>query len=187
VYEKYILWNNDDEFVEGAINANKNYGPFVRYLTGLLSDTEYVIFQDNDLLLNKKTINDLLEFNKKNPDSLVGLLGKKLSDDPIHLYTKSNYLYGEIQEVDIIISKVLMMKRKLIPSILEFGMHFEPIGRCDDIVVSMANKKNGRKNFIIPGNMTELDEEKIGLRYEENHFRERDEILVRILKHSNLH
>lgn len=185
-YDRYIIWNNDDEIIDGAINANKNYGPYIRFLVALLSDSEYVIFQDNDLLLERKTVNDMLEFNKMHPDALVGLWGKNL-DNSQYPYTGNGQsnptnptLCGEMKEVDIIISRTLMMRRKLIPMILEFGLNFEPILRGCDIIASMANKNAGHKNFIIPGNAILLDEQGIGLWHEKDHFKLRDDLCIRI-------
>lgn len=69
--KRVLIWNNDDagdwdlaRFIDraevGVINAPDNYGPQARFLAGLLADTEWVLFHDNDVRLEPDGLRNLL-------------------------------------------------------------------------------------------------------------------------------
>ena len=182
-YKKVIVWNNDSTVtIPGAINSSKNYGSWSRYIAGLCADTEWVIFQDNDLILDECNIEKLYLFCKEHDNCIAGYYGRQLIRSQ-HPYIQAKILENiqEAVEGDIVVGRLSMMRRDFIPKVLEFGANIENIGSCDDIVASFANKKHGNKNYIVPLTIAEIPTEGQGLCNQPDHYVNRDEMCKKLL------
>jgi hypothetical protein len=113
--ERVIVWNNmpDALSVEGAevINAGRNWGIAARFAAAYLARTEYVFFQDNDLMVQWGTLKNLMAFCPGEGESLE-LQGRNFG--PWHApYSQSCYVTNppECQIVHVGLSRVSLMKR----------------------------------------------------------------------------
>lgn len=176
---KVILWNNDDEALIGAINSPKNYHSWVRYVAALLSPDEYILFQDDDIVLSPEAINSMAAKLSDNPESIVGLFGKNLADDN-YPYTHAVNVEGATEEVDVVLGRAFMLKKPTLVRILAECIKHE-LKQDDDILASLVNKKSGYKNFVVPGEVENLDEEGHGYFYEgAAHYNRRDAMCLKM-------
>lgn len=115
VPEAIIIWNNTERAigVPGAdvINAGRNWGIAARYAAAYLARTEYVLFQDNDVLVQPMTLEAMLRELKKWPgDVSIELQGRMLGNPP-NAYATSTYLTNIDRGVDIGLSRLSLMRR----------------------------------------------------------------------------
>jgi GT2 family glycosyltransferase len=91
--ERVIIWNNTPESIwvprAAMINAGQNWGIAARFAAAYLATTEYVFFQDNDLIVQPKTIANLMKYAPAEGES-IELQGRCFGswDAP---YSRSSY------------------------------------------------------------------------------------------------
>jgi Glycosyl transferase family 2 len=108
-----LIWNNmPGAFgVTGAdvINANKNWGIAARFAAAYLAQTDFVLFQDNDVLVQAGTVKNMLSYAPDHGES-VELQGRIFgpSDAP---YWRSEYVTGVDRIVDVGLSRISLMRR----------------------------------------------------------------------------
>lgn len=168
-YKNKIIWNNGGATMTDAINANKNYGVLVRWLTALLAPTEYVLMNDNDIYIPQETAQKMLNKIKSNPTAIVGVVGVNLGQD--HKYTTGTKFESKYMAVDIVVGEAMMMSKKIIPKILETMINLD-WWNTDDCIASLVNKNN----WIVAGEFERLDEGGSGLYLNDKHYLKRDAI-----------
>lgn len=111
-----IIWNNTAEqlHVGGAdvINAGHNWGVAARFAAAYLARTNYVLFQDNDLLVQPGTLRNMTR-NLPPFGVSIELQGRMFGPDEAP-YTRSEYLtnvQGPYQLVDVGLSRLSLMQR----------------------------------------------------------------------------
>lgn len=113
VPDEVIVWNNLDHAVEvpnaQVINAGRNWGIAARFAAAYLARTKYVFFQDNDLIVQRGTLQNMLAYAPADGVS-VELQGRVLNDGP-HPYSQSEYVTGVRRIVDIGLSRMSLMTR----------------------------------------------------------------------------
>jgi hypothetical protein len=172
-HEKYIIWNNDDEPIKGAINSNKNYGPLSRWVVALLADTDYLLMLDNDIDVPEETVKKMLDLASKE-NCIVGLFGRILSDN-YPMYSNGIEYKSVNMEVDTVLGRVMLVPKIIIPKILDRMINLNH-KHCDDVIASLVNKELGNKNYIISGDYNNLDEGDVGDHLNSNHYPDRDNI-----------
>jgi hypothetical protein len=114
-----IIWNNTPAHiqVEGAdvIEAGRNWGITARFAAAYLARTHFVFFQDNDLVVEKETLGNLMLWNPgENEDVAIEMQGRMLGNWSAP-YTTSEYVDGytlnECRTVDIGLSRMSLMTR----------------------------------------------------------------------------
>lgn len=116
--QKAIVWNNSRQAVDvpaaEVIQSGKNWGIAARFAAAYLARTEYVLFQDNDLLVQPETVSNLLEHGPQDGES-VELQGRVFGpwEAP---YSQSSYVSGLTpgfagQVVDVGLSRLSLMRR----------------------------------------------------------------------------
>ena len=175
--EIIVFNNNPDNTLKFdnaiVINSGKNFGCKVRHALGLVADTSHLLFIDDDVMLKKTTISDFDNWGKVYPEAILGIWGRilKKSKEP---YTDSEGVTANTvnaHEVDVVLGKVhYCNKNKLyLPFI---GGHNTSE---DDIALSLANKKAGFKNYIIPTGIKELPVGEFSLSNRPDHYQRRNE------------
>lgn len=114
--DRVIIWNNTPkliqlQFVAGAdvIDAGRNWGIAARFAAAYLATTEYVFFQDNDLMVQPKTLANLMKYAPPHGQS-VELQGRIFGswDAP---YSQSQYITGMDSIVHVGLSRFSLMRR----------------------------------------------------------------------------
>ena len=70
-----------------VLNSNKNYGTYFRYAAPLLAENKLICWGDDDLLIEKGLMRDLLDL--WSDDKLVGIMGKNFTGKTY--YTATGY------------------------------------------------------------------------------------------------
>ena len=176
--EEIFVFNNNPEIslkVDNAIviNSGYNFGCKVRHAIGMCVDTSHVLFIDDDVMLKKTTIADFENWASVYPDAILGLWGRKLAKgkkpysqaegiglDPVNAF-----------EVDVVIGRVHYCKKEKLALPFVGGHNTTE----DDIALSLANKKAGFKNYVIPSfGIKNLPSGEYSLCQRPDHFERRD-------------
>ena len=158
------------------INMPRNFGCRARHIISLLYPADYYLIQDDDLVIGKKTLENFVRH--RNRGDCLGYLGKVFRTED-KIYQKAQHIDAKkIQEpvpVDMVIGRIHFYPyRAILRSLvtqMEAGITNDK--NTDDILISMPNNP-----FVIPATreeyFTSLDEEGVGLSFEEHHFSDRD-------------
>lgn len=133
--ERVIIWNNTPLAlsVEWAhvINAGENWGIASRFAAAYLATSEYVFFQDNDLMVQRKTLENLMNYAPRHGQS-IELQGRCFGsyDAP---YSRSTYYTGVDRIVDVGLSRFSLMRRS---TAMRLATIVPPRATDDDLWVS---------------------------------------------------
>jgi hypothetical protein len=170
-----IVWyNQQDRALMGiASTFNTLLG---RYAAALVADTEYVFVQDDDLLVEPRTIERLLKTASDFPEKIVGVKGMNLARGTDKPYSGGQATVGAC---DVVLGRAWACHRQaLLPGIELILKHNLQPGRSDDILFNMANR--GGLAIASPEYIN-FDEEGVGLSHEPQHFEERDAMALRLI------
>jgi hypothetical protein len=178
--------NYDDDRVT-VIKSTKSFLPHIRFALGLVSDTDYCFFIDDDLTVRNKTLENFAFF--AHPQAILGLEGSVLgkTDNP---YTDDTPIKrgNEARPVDIIIRTYFVPTKLLLYGFaLKLKYPKLPKVSLDDIFLCLGNKYfNKGSNYVIPvteeSDLTELDEAGVGQSHGEDHYRNRN-LVCRFLRY----
>lgn len=137
--ETIIIWNNTPYTlaITGAqiINAGKNWGIAARFAAAYLARTEYILFQDNDVMVQPGTLRNLMAQSPGDGEP-VELQGRVFGpwEAP---YSQSIYVDGRDfetpQKVDIGLSRISLMRRS---TAMRLAAVIPPDATDDDIWTS---------------------------------------------------
>jgi GT2 family glycosyltransferase len=177
-----MIFNNNPEYtveIPGAvcINSQVNLGSSIRYAMAYATGAKYVIGHDDDLCLGKDDVQNLYTALLDHPESVIGFCGADMGAENPYLERKS-YVAKSKQEVDVVLGRVNAMGRKCLSRYFDYvkNMGLSQFGNHEDIPLSLANKKAGFKNYIIPLDTCELPTGGVGLEFQEDHFTHRNEL-----------
>jgi hypothetical protein len=110
-----LIWNNTERLISVAsaavINAGRNFGTAARFAAAYLARTEYVLFQDNDLVVRGCTLENMLRAIAGEPEGTsIELQGRMLVAPPSR-YGGSEYRTNVDQVVDVGLSRLSLMTR----------------------------------------------------------------------------
>jgi len=161
--EEIIIFNNDPDKkieVDGVVvvNSKKNWRCWAKYIIGQMVKTDWVLSIDDDIMLGKDGLNLLFKSTQEDPGGLHGLFGVNLVNGS---YSKGERIYSdeikEKQEVDILLGRVILCKTEKMAMATYFRSLIEDyrnkyyiFDESEDIILSLANKKLGFKNYVIP-------------------------------------
>lgn len=183
-----IIWNNEEnqhlavdpsraKMPTTAINSSKN-NLMGRYAAMLLATTDVVFVQDDDLLVQPKTVERLIEAWKRN-GSIAGHVGANLDRGSPSPYSSAMWVPGQVGvdiSVDIVLGRCFVGYRlDFIPGMQKAIALGNP-GRCDDIHFNMCNDWSvvARVSGNGDDGIVDLDEHGEGLSHDPSHFIERD-------------
>lgn len=180
-----IVIDNDPESdlqVEGVtlMRCGRNFGCSIRHALALVTDATHCLFVDDDLALGLNTLRDFVNWHARLPEAILGHFGMVVD----HHRAEKPYSGGrrlpeptdKPREVDVVLGRVHFCRvDKLAQAFTLLGkMTDYPHRQCDDILLSLANRLYGHKNYIVPTdslstthNLPEFD---IGLSREKGHY-----------------
>ncbi len=152
-----LVWNNDGPLTRALagvelIQAPRNVGPKARFLAGLMATSDWILFQDNDLALRPRALENLLYWagDVDGPPAIWSTEGRLgLSRG----YGRSSIVQGsavrQLTRVDMTFGRVDLVPRRLLPSILE-SFPFEPETLMDDLWSSWAATRAHIPMYVVP-------------------------------------
>ncbi|MFA5013916.1 MAG: glycosyltransferase [Actinomycetota bacterium] len=177
-----IVFNDERTTI---IRSSKNFLPIVRFALGTVCETDYCLFIDDDLSVNRDTLKNFVDYAERLPNAILGLEGSILgnTDTP---YTNDRCLrrgyYSESVPVDIII-RTYFVPIKLLGYGLQLRNMYPnlPKKSLDDVFLCLGNKYLGHgENFVIPVNeetdLVELPDGNVGQCREGEHYKNRNEV-----------
>jgi len=191
-----IIINNNPEInlkIDGIdiINMGGNYGCIARHAIALLSKNSHCLFFDDDLMLEEKTIENLANWSKKLPESIIGYFGMKLNfENKATPYLTGKRIFTENIEkpelVDIVLGRIHFCQQKKMVENFSLLIKTSDIGRVeDDIFLSLSNNFAGFKNYVIPkiknGGYINLPEGDVAISRQPGHINKRDFTIKQIL------
>jgi glycosyltransferase involved in cell wall biosynthesis len=161
--EEIIVFNNNPDKqieVKGAIviNSQKNWRCWAKYIVSQMVKTEWVLSMDDDIMFGKDGLNILFEATRGDLEGIYGLFGVNLINGS---YSKGKRIVSdkikEKRSVDILLGRVILCKtekmalatysRSLIAGYRDKHYLFD---EGEDIILTLANKRSGFKNYVIP-------------------------------------
>lgn len=173
-----LVWNNSHQDVLPAIKSPYNIGSKARFLTAMVAQTEYIVFQDNDVLVSKELIEKMIRYAGKN--TIITLDGRILNDG----YINSQRIFGGDIKVttkaDISLARCEVMHKDLFLKLFK-DIDWEK-AEMDDIWLSYSARKNNVPIYVMAfkEGFEELDEKEVGYSHRQDHYNKRD-LLVKAL------
>lgn len=158
VVNSAIVWNNNKATHlmhawkhASIVNASRDMGLYTRFAAASLAQTEFVLIQDDDLLLPESTVARLLTAAQHEPNIIHGIFGRRPKADG----TYAESLLGNMQ-VPIVLTRALVVRYELAAKFLANASFFDPLqvaskpqGNGEDIIFSyLAIKESGKLNRI---------------------------------------
>ena len=130
------------------VESSWNVGCQARFLAALVARGDYVLFQDNDVCVRRRTVENLLR--RAEPNAVVSLDGYYV---PPSGYLERSRCLGWNQprsvRVNLTLGRMELVERATLLRVLRdfpFGHETE----MDDVAFSAACKKNGVPIFVVP-------------------------------------
>lgn len=194
--DEIILINNNPKHtfkVNGmtVINSSRNFGCPFRHAVGLLVKSTHCLFLDDDVRPRPGTVENLVKWQEKYPESIVGYYGRKvqLSKRPYHdapmLSVGGRHNIAIL--TDIVVGKIHLCRKDKLAQVFSYvqGRDFDHFS-CDDIALSLANKMAGHQNYVVPwddeSKVDEIQEFGIGLGHAEDWWEKRDQAVKEMLR-----
>jgi hypothetical protein len=138
-----VLWDT-----VRLVESSWNVGCQARFLAALVARGDYVLFQDNDVCVRSRTVENML--SQASP-------GKAVSLDGYHVpplgYTERRRFFGWNQtspvRVNLTLGRMEMVERKTLLRVLR-DFPFDASTVMDDMAFSAACKKNDVPIFVVP-------------------------------------
>lgn len=143
IFNNVYIWHNSpsQEKIEGAVNifSEKNFDTYIRHIFALALDSDYVLFQDDDLILDGDNSSVIMKSIRKYGDTaaVMGPFGKK---------------YLKKQDSVVILGRMHIVKREYLiyPLLFEKEYNYKrdkTIG--DDIFLNLSIQHFTKKESII--------------------------------------
>ena len=158
-----LIWNNEHNAtiqVSGAlvIQSPRNVGAQARVVAAMIARGERLLFLDNDMSVNDRTVENLYQWSLK-LDGVVTLEGRE-RPTPLTPYQRWPKIYGkgltEPRPVFLSLGRGEMMRRSVLQSVAS-DFPFEPTTVMDDLHLSNCFMKRGVSVNVIPSKAGESD------------------------------
>lgn len=194
--EEIIVFNNNrseklkfDHPKVKIINCENDFGIRCRWALGTLSRSNFICFQDDDLLLPAESAAQIRAVLSQDSTRLYGLYGRNFPNDEYNIE-------DQFGEVEMVLTRVAFTNRKVLPFVIDFeNRFFEKFGfrpgqpdycNGEDILLSFACFGHyHRKNFALNFPVVELPEYH-GISWGPNHLAMRTNVLLKCRELLNL-
>lgn len=149
------------------VNNSKNYYCMERWVRCYEYPESYKLILDDDFLPSVSLIKALV----KSGLPLTGIYGRR-GVDYVKKYEDLEHCWAH-SEVDFLVGSCILVKQSLLNAISKLVLNIGYPIRGDDIIISYAAKTQGEKLFVTTGPFRELPEGNVGLNKDENHYKER--------------
>ena len=161
-----VIFNNDPDVKLGhdfrgatVINAGRNFFIPIRHALALALESTHYLFIDDDISISLRTVGVFKEWADRLPEAILGLFGVRLAVGDDKIYTGGEHLNCKtrpegLAEVDIVVGRVHFCRVDKLAQAFQWRNRIP--GAADkhrfveDIVLSLANRFAGHKNFLIP-------------------------------------
>lgn len=166
-----------------VIRSSQSFLPNIRFALGSVCDTDYCFFLDDDLSVQKRTLENFWHYTLTHPDMILGLEGSALgntqtpytNDIPVKRGTHVSPV-----PVDIIIRTYFVPTKCLMAGLL-LRTEFSDLPKTslDDIFLCLGNKYiNNKNNYVIPiheeDDVVELSDGGVGQERNGDHYKNRN-------------
>lgn len=184
--EKIIVFidNPDIEFEDNRvtiIRSSNSFLPNIRFAIGMVCETDYCFFLDDDLSVREETLENFTTHALKLPDAILGLEGSILGHTDTPYSNDTSIPRGNRQvPVDVVIRTYFAPRKSLLGGLqLRLMYPSLPAKSLDDVFLCMGNKYlNSEMNCVIPVNeqsdLTELPDGGMGQSFNEDHYKNRN-------------
>jgi hypothetical protein len=192
VPDEILIWNNDQPFGQGrerlgmdrliaegtvqVIQSPRNIGPHGRFLAALMARGDLIWFQDNDVMVERQTLDHVCARYANDIDEVVeSLEGRRLTAEGG--YRSSLWFRPEAEEqgVDLTLGRGELVSRGTLRRALQ---QFDWDCPMDDLAFSYALRRLRIPIWIPPAvpeaGLRNLPEGGVGARFSPNHYPERD-------------
>lgn len=168
-----------------VIRSDHSFPVTARLAIGLLAETDYVYYMDDDLTVEKGTMAYLAQLAVEHPGSVLGGEGTTLANT-LHPYTQGQALFrgnSEPIETDILIGSWFTPRDVISAAAHMLAVYQKDIGNkyLDDILLSLANRFIlRRKNYCVPNpkgkGLIEIGNKGAGQSLTQQHYETRDKV-----------
>ena len=172
-----------------TIYSDTPFFPIIRFALGTSCDTDYCFFLDDDLTVQKKTLENLVFYALRLPQKILGFEGSMLGNTETPYSNDIPIKRGFHEQpvpVDVIIRTYFVPTSSLMAGLLLRSMYPElPKESLDDVFLCLGNKYiNNKENYVIPvgeeTNLVELPDRGVGQSLNGEHYKNSD-IVCRFL------
>lgn len=145
--DEILIWDNTNRLGQtfthspvSIIASPKNIGPKARFLAALMAETDYVFFQDNDMVVETETIANLVSYAEAEGEGAIFTLeGRRADPSKPYRHWPKVYGHGLTGSVYVAISlgRGELVRRDRLPQILKY-FPWEPTTMFDDLHFSWA-------------------------------------------------
>jgi hypothetical protein len=165
------------------LTPHRAIGSKARYLAGLCAQGDYIIFHDNDMMVEPRTVEGFLKYAAE--DVVLSLEGRQVRNEFHGCMSDFNRLNGQTitvpTPVDIPHSEISMSHRRTANRLLGDIPFTEPSCEMDDIWYAAVAKHRGYGRFVIPftpgAGFIRLSEKGVGMWKNPGFYRDRDALV----------
>ncbi len=166
-----------------VLTPHRAIGSKARYLAGLCAQGDYILFHDNDMMVEPRTLEGFLEYARE--DTILSLEGRQVLNEFHGCMSNKNRLNGRTisvpTAVDIPHSEISLSHRRLANRLVGAMALTEPSCEMDDIEYAAAAKHAGISRFVIPfdpgAGFIRLSEKGVGMWKNPGFYEERDRLV----------
>ena len=168
-----------------VLTPHRPIGSKARYLAGMCAQGDYILFHDNDMMVEPRTLEGMLRFASE--DAILSLEGRQVKDEFHGPMSNFNRLNGSTitvpTDVDIPHSEISLSHRRTANRLLGHIPFTEPSCEMDDIWYAAVAKHCGVARVVVPfipgAGFIRLSEKGVGMWKDPNFYKDRD-ALVRV-------
>lgn len=182
--QKIIVFidNSDIQFEDERtiiLRSSQPFLPIIRFALGAGMDTDYCFFLDDDLTVQPKTMEHLIQHAEKLPNKILGFEGSILGNTETPYSNDMPIKRGNHFQpfpVDILIRSYFVPIPLLMAGLYLRAIHPElPKTSLDDVFLCLGNKYlNQKENYVIPvteeTNLIELPDGGVGQERNGDHY-----------------
>lgn len=148
-------------------SMHDRYGMRSRLKVCLMGESTWVLMLDDDLILQRAAVQDLVKAKRNHPNRIIGFYGRAFSDPKDPRYNGTEAGPGE---QPIIIGRVMMTDTRFCSATLRMTSPLDDLAYsavtkwgAEDIYMSLiATKMSGRLNLVLPFTEDQIQEMKPG-------------------------
>lgn len=165
-----------------VIRSDKSVSVMARLFASTFALSSHIMLLDTDLLPKADTLEKLIAYADKYPESVLGHEGVLLEDSE-HPYTDTiTHTVNEPEECDVLIRSWFVPKTVIADGLKLFWSEGLPDKYADDLIICLANRFLNNKNYILPIEFDELNDGGRGQCKTREHYIYRDKICQQLIK-----
>jgi GT2 family glycosyltransferase len=178
-----IVWNNDAKLLSldavRVINAPMNLGPGARFWAGLAAATDYVWFQDNDVMVAPEVLKHVIDWAETFTQSVISLHGYIIPPGTPYADRKYAVAVTKPTEVNVTLGRGELVPMSILRSVME-ELNGEAFHQMDDLWFSSMLRSLGYRIMVVPGLLHNLDGWNRGASSEAGHYANRARVFAEL-------